>query len=59
MAAVARVELTNAEIAIAKSNGVTANIDDQGTLTAPPQLPHFAEVAGPRHIFLQAGIPGW
>jgi len=52
MAAVARVELTNAEIAIAKSNGVTANIDDQGTLTAPPQLPHFAEVAGPRHIFL-------
>jgi len=43
---------------IAAINGALANMAAQGTLTAPPQLRHFADVAGPRHIFLQTGIAG-
>jgi hypothetical protein len=37
---------------------VAAHIADQGTLTTAPQFRHFAEVAGPRHIFLQIGMAG-
>jgi hypothetical protein len=38
---------------------MATHIADQGTPAAATQLRHVVEMAGPRHIFLQAGIPGW